>query len=700
MTALRPAQMNVIGNKTFKLRTLSAVIMGLCVGGQAFAETNNKNEANSEEGTISVVTVIGEKTERSIYDTGSSVEVFDEDRINTTPGATEIDDLLQLTPNIVDPGQGNHLPSVRGIDGSGPAIAAVASFGGTASRISLSMDGRSLTYSELAFGPRSLWDIQQVEVYLGPQSYAQGRSASGGAIVVKSKDPTFHFESAVKGAVGEQDYTQTAAMISAPIIEDELAFRLSVDQQKRRSHVDLPSYDPVGDPRRVEMTTARAKFLYEPSALPGFKTKFTVAHMDTRAPQSEAEPVSTYNRPIYETKSTSNIWDISYDINDNITFENSVIYTEYKYDRLTDSAAKQDFYTKGKEFQLEQLVRIVSDDRKLSSLYGLRYFRSNHDDLFSTVLPFPPPVGPLAIDAPMTDAATTTSAFAEVTYAVNPKLDITAAGRLETETKKRYANVKFFLTDTLDYDETETVFLPKVDIAYKPESNQTIGFKVAKGYNSGAGSLAFKQGGGPMIPYSFDSETVWNYELYTRHSMNDGTLELTSNVFYNDFKDMQVLQARANNYVFVENIGGANTYGAELGSRWLATSDLEFFANLGLLKTSYKESELLGGKTKELARAPKATASFGGLYTFADGFELSGNANYTGDYFSDIENTEKTKIASYWAANAQLAYVFDGGRAALFASNLFDSQKETFYFRGETTKQAPRQIGASVELHF
>lgn len=119
MTALRPAQMNVIGNKTFKLRTLSAVIMGLCVGGQAFAETNNKNEANSEEGTISVVTVIGEKTERSIYDTGSSVEVYDEDRINTTPGATEVADLLQITPNIVDTGKGNSLPTIRGLDGSG-----------------------------------------------------------------------------------------------------------------------------------------------------------------------------------------------------------------------------------------------------------------------------------------------------------------------------------------------------------------------------------------------------------------------------------------------------------------------------------------------------------------------------------------------------------------------------------------------------
>ncbi|CCN36983.1 Vibriobactin receptor [Vibrio nigripulchritudo SO65] len=700
MTALRPARMNVPGNKTFKMRTLSAVIMGLCVGGQAFAETNNNNDAATQDGTISVVTVIGEKTERSIYNTGSSVEVFDEDRINTTPGATEVDDLLQLTPNIVDSGQGNNLPAIRGVDGSGPSIGGLASFAGTAPRINLSIDGRSLTYSELTFGPRSLWDMQQAEVYLGPQSYAQGRSASAGAIVIKSKDPTYHFESAVKGAIAEQNYTQTAAMISAPIVEDELAFRLSVDQQKRKTHVDLATYDPVGDARRIEMTTARGKFLYEPSSVPGFKTTFTVTRMDTRSPQSEHEVGEIYgaNRAIYETYSTSGMWDVSYVINDNITFENNVGYTKFGYDRVTDptGGAQQDFYTDGKEIQLEQLVRISSDDRKLNSLYGLRYFRTNQDDTYATARG----------DAPMTDATTVTSAFAEITYAVAPQVDVTVAGRLETERKTRKVELL-----KLDHDESATVFLPKFDIAYKPEANQTFGFKVAKGYNSGAAGLSFYtkripkgQPPKPMIPYAYDSEFVWNYELYTRHRLNDGTLELTSNIFYNDYQDMQVQQLRSDFYAIVENIDGAKTYGAEVGSRWLATSDLEFFANLGLLKTSYTETEAQGGKTKELPRAPLATASLGGLYTFAEGFELSGNASYTGDYFSDLANTKGTKVDSYWIANAQLAYVFDGGRAALFAQNLFDSDAKTSSVasgsKDDPLRLAPRQIGASIELHF
>lgn len=314
MTAFRPVAVNELGNSRFKRRTLSLVIMGFCVSGQAFAAANKNNETTvSEDKTIFEVTVYGEKIERSIYDTGSSVHVYDEDRIASTPGASEVDDLLQLIPNIVDSGQGNNLPSIRGVDGSGPSFGGLAAFGGSMPRLNLSIDGRSLSYSEVAFGPRSLWDMQQAEVYLGPQSYVQGRNASAGAIVLKSNDPTYDFESKVKAAIGQQDYSQTAAVISAPILEDQLAFRLSVDQQKRSSYADLTSYEPVGDPNRIEMTTARGKFLLEPEGLPGFKTTLTIAHMDTIGPQSESQQTNI-NRAIYKTQSTSGIWDVSYDL--------------------------------------------------------------------------------------------------------------------------------------------------------------------------------------------------------------------------------------------------------------------------------------------------------------------------------------------------------------------------------------------------
>lgn len=688
MLALRPVPMNELENKTFKLRTLSALIMGLSISGQAFAETNNNNQNDVEgEPTLDVITVYGEKVERSIYDTASSVRVYDEDQISETPGATEIDDLLELTPNIVDSGSGNNLPTIRGVDGSGPSIGGLAAFGGSLPRLNISIDGRSLGYSEAAFGPRSVWDMKQVEVYLGPQSYVQGRNASAGAVVLKSNDPTYDFETKVKAGAGQQGYSQTAAVISAPIIEDQLAFRLSVDQQKRSSYANLTSYEPVGDPNRIEMTSARGKFLLEPASMPRLSTTLTIAHMDNIGPQSESEQGAD-KRAVYESDSTSGIWDLSYEISDTLVFENHLAYTDLAYKRTSDPAAfrgKIDINSEGREFQVEPIIRFNSADDKVSSLAGLRYFDSNDDESYEET----------GLSTPMKGENTTVSAFAEVSYAVIPSLELLAAGRFEREKRKRFIDSPWY---GLDYDETSSVFLPKLEVAYKPQRAHTVGVRAAKGFTPGGAGLGFNGVNfAGFTPYTYENEFVWNYELFTRNRVLDDSLELTSNIFYNDFENYQVLETTANGDVSINNVDKAKTYGAELGSRWFTTTDLQLLASVGLLKTSFKDTD---NEIKELPRAPSFTANLGVLYTLGDHFEFSGNANYKGAYFSDVENTDSQKIDPYWVANAQVAYVFTNGRFSLYASNLFDSQKDTYNFQGEITKQAPRQIGGSVELYF
>ena len=61
-----------------------------------------------------------------------------------------------------------------------------------------------------------------------------------------SNDPTQEWEGVAKLNMGNHRLAQTAALISGPVVKDELAFRLSVDHQQRETAVDLPHYDPVG----------------------------------------------------------------------------------------------------------------------------------------------------------------------------------------------------------------------------------------------------------------------------------------------------------------------------------------------------------------------------------------------------------------------------------------------------------------------
>jgi hypothetical protein len=62
-------------------------------------------------------------------------------------------------------------------------------------------------------------------------------------------------------------------MASGPLIDEQLAFRVSVDRQRRRSDINLPAYTPVGDPREVQTTNARAKLLLNPAGLRKLTTK-------------------------------------------------------------------------------------------------------------------------------------------------------------------------------------------------------------------------------------------------------------------------------------------------------------------------------------------------------------------------------------------------------------------------------------------
>lgn len=639
---------------------------------------------------LSEVVVTGEKSARSLHDTSSSVEIYDAARIESLAGVGGVKELLQQTANVLDVGIGNDLPTVRGVDGSGPARGAYAFLGGTRPRLNLSVDGRSLTYNELAFGPQSVWDVAQMEVFRGPQSHVQGRNAIAGAVVLSSRDPSFFWEGAVKGGIGEQGSSQTAAMISGPLVENELAFRVSVDRQKRESFVDMVSYDPVGNPREIETTTARAKLLFKPGALPGLSTMLSVNHYDSRAPQNETlvpppekqSPRFSPYRPVFETESTSGIWDINWEISEGLTLENKLIYTDFSNNRLTLPTI-QYANIDGHEFQVEPLLRFRSDS--VRGLAGLRYFHSSQDEFVN-----------LYGGSTFVDETTTAAAFAELTYALRPELDLTLSGRLEREERQRQGGSS---TVRVDFDETYTTFLPKLNLAWKPVAGHTLGASVARGYNAGGVGITF---GTPVLTYAYEPEYVWNYELYSRHRLLDGRLELTANIFFNDYKDMQ-LPYYVGTSAIIRNAAKAETYGAELGARWLASRDLELFASLGLLKTEIKRFAESGVEGNELARAPSYTANLGATWKLLRGLELSGNVMFSDSYYSYFDNDSRGKIPAYWVANTQLAYNFKGGRAALFVHNLFDSDKWLMVVDNDVTSpvvQRPRMVGASLELAF
>ena len=678
-------------------------LIGLCLM-SAYSFSTHAEE-NKQTTVLDEVTVTGEKFERSQSSTSSSTSVVTAEQLKREANLLSATQLLKRDVNILDTGLGNDLPTVRGVDGSGPAVGAVAFFAGSRPRLNMQIDGRTSSYNELAFGTKSLWDMKQVEIYRGAQSYAQGRNAIAGAVVMTSNDPTQEWEGAAKLNMGNHRLAQTAALISGPVVKDELAFRLSVDHQQRETSVDLPHYDPVGNPRWFKATNTRAKLLWTPSALPDLYSRLTFNHLNARAPQSETElqpnsPRYTPERPVFQTRSASTIWDIGYQLSEHWKWENKLVYTHFIHDRKTTSPfntalppnrrgvpARVD----GNEFQIEPIVKYESE--KYRGLFGLFYFNAKQDE---SVTMLNGRIARSPITTNFNDKTKTKAAFGEITFTPDIPFELTLSARYEQEHHQRKGKSAMF---SINRDKKYNVFLPKADIAWKINDDQRLGFKVGKGYNPGGAGVTF---GVPYTSYEYDAEYVWNYELYHRWTSADKRLRINSNLFYNDYKDMQLPFTLGPNSIVIRNADKVVTYGAEINTEWQATEKLALNAGIGMLKTDikrYPNSSIEGNK---LARAPSFSGKVGANYRLLDHLEIGTNYSYNSSYYSTADNLANGKVGHYDQLDVYLAYDFKHARITLYADNVLNSRKDILLVprSGDITRQPERQIGLSTELRF
>ena len=520
-----------------------------------------------------------------------------------------------------------------------------------------------------------------------------------------SNDPTQEWEGAAKLNMGKHRLTQTAALISGPVVKDELAFRLSVDHQQRETAVDLPHYDPVGNPRWFKATNTRAKLLWTPSALPDLYSRLTFNHLNARAPQSETElqpnsPRYTPERPVFQTRSASTIWDIGYQLSEHWKWENKLVYTQFIHDRKTTSPfntvlppnrrgvpARVD----GNEFQIEPIVKYESE--KYRGLFGLFYFNAKQDD---SVTMLNGRIARTPITTNFNDKTKTKAAFGEITFTPDIPFELTLSARYEEEHHQRKGKSAMF---SINRDKKYNVFLPKADIAWKINDDQRLGFKVGKGYNPGGAGVTF---GVPYTSYEYDAEYVWNYELYHRWTSADKRLRINSNLFYNDYKDMQLPFTLGPNSIVIRNADKVVTYGAEINTEWQATEKLALNAGIGMLKTDIKRYPNSGIEGNKLARAPSFSGKVGANYRLLDHLEIGTNYSYNSSYYSTADNLANGKVGHYDQLDVYLAYDFKHARITLYADNVLNSRKDILLVprSGDITRQPERQIGLSTELRF
>ena len=126
--------------------------------------------------------------------------VLDEERLEKSQTA-HIHDVLASTPNLFVEGK-SELPTLRGVQGPGPGGSALTALSGALPRLAFVIDGVTRPAAIPFSSGSSLWDVEQVEVFRGPQSLLRGRSAIGGAIILQTRKPTFEPEAALQVGAG------------------------------------------------------------------------------------------------------------------------------------------------------------------------------------------------------------------------------------------------------------------------------------------------------------------------------------------------------------------------------------------------------------------------------------------------------------------------------------------------------------------
>ncbi|WP_147112398.1 TonB-dependent receptor [Tateyamaria sp. syn59] len=685
--------------------------------------------AQSSDDAVDLGTLIlGELQTRSVQDSSTSAVVESGEELEKR-GDVDIYDVVERAPNVSTT-FGNKGFVLRGIQTNG----AVNNVQLNGTLVSVQVDGVALNnYQSTFFGPYSTWDVGQVEILRGPQSTQQGRNALAGAVIINTRDPEFFKEYRFRAEVGSRNTQRLAFAINEPL-SDTVAVRFTAETNSTDGYVrSEPRDDNEYDARDYE--AYRAKLRWRPSDR--FDAVLEYSYTDSTGGEDyvrEAERVSFDTADAVEGSVHQN-WGLStrYDINGFWTLETQTNFYDQDYTRLEGSVKPfqpgesfRDFSGDSQTF--EQDIQFKYESERVQGVFGLFYTktedsRPSRTDTDLTLLGFPG----------FSDFRNEEFTTEVRNFAIYGEADIALADRLTLTIGARYDTEEFKFAQSVDFgpllngaagipdiglttgEKSFEAFLPKVGLTYDIDPDQSVSFTVQRGYRAGGVSSNFVE---TLIPgenflSEYDPEYSNNFELAYRGSFNNDRLRVAGNLFYTDWKDMQISVPGTQTGTPLDplfnfdtvNAAKAELYGFELSVEAEPTDQLELFGNVGYTKTEFK-SFISGSDDftgNEFPFAPDWTASIGGRYTWDSGFSLAVDASYKAASFQDNANTYKDD--SRWLVNAHATYpINDNLTAGIYARNLFDEDYATARFQSADPTiirvGEPRTIGAYIQAEF
>ena len=565
----------------------------------------------------------------------------------------------------------------------------------------------------------TLFDIEQVEIFRGPQGTLYGANALAGLINVISRAPSPKFGGSVMLDAG-QFYSRGIGVAVTGPLHEKLQARLALRAYQDDGFIDNAFLGRDNTAQRDE-ETLRGKLRWTPAD--GSEVDITLGRL---ASENGYDNFSLDNNRVTLSDNPGRDWQSSHfgsvrwsaDLAPEWRLTASAGHAksdiDYGYDEdWTFAGFHADGYSSTDRYQRDRRtstldVRLLANDLIggahgspgwVLGLFGL----TQSVDLERTYT---------FLDAPYRSAREVNriALYGEADW---PLWD---ALRLRVGLRGERHDAEFTDSDGSRFSPTDKVLGGRIQLEFSFAGDGVIHGGVARGYKAGGFNTD-----GTLDPdlREFAPEALWNAEIGWRQRWGAGRVSTQASLFYMWRDDVQIdtsiVRERANGSSEFIDFTGNGARGTNAGLEFQVAArlseDLTIFANLGLLDTAFKDyingagADLSG---REQAQAPRYQLYAGAEYRpFPRWFtrvDLEARDAY---FFSDSHDLRSD---AYELVHASLGYESRRWSVKLWVRNLTDEDMPVrgFFFgndprdgykaRGFTQLGAPRHAGVTMSV--
>ncbi len=650
-------------------------------------------------------------------------------------GARDLNDVAPMVASLgmTDLGPGRDKIFVRGLADS-------ALTGQVQSTVGIYLDGARITYNAPDPDLR-LVDVRRVEVLRGPQGALYGAGSIGGILHIVTNRPQLQtyaaeLDSSVSATVGGAPGWSVDGMLNLPLAPGKLALRVVAYDEVQGGYVDDVRLG-LSNLNEVRRRGLRAQARWQAS----LDWSLTLGVVRQRLDSSDTH----YAEPALGGRLRANFLREPHD-NDflqasaelagrfgwgEITATSSVL--RHDFDSRYDASLALPLFAPGAgirpspyddtnraELLVNEVTAASPETGRLRWLLGA--FQNVGDNNSSADLraPLGPDGSTVAVYTERRyDLVRELALYGQVSYALTPKLTLTAGGRGFRSSVKTRSHVSLPLegaSNAFTGKTSASGFAPQVVLRYAPNDGMAFYLQASEGYRSGGFNTAglpgqlFAGPGAPDEPHRrYAGDELWNYEAGAKLTLLDGMARVRAAAFYMVWKNVQSDQLLPNGLPYTTNIGDGRDLGVE------AEADVEPDAHWRIrLNGTFADPELTRPAPAFVARpdnglpgAPRFSASASAAYQRPAlgkiDLRLQAAIAYVGPSHVTLDGATSAPMGNYATGRFSAALVSPGWSLTAFLNTPFEGGNtfafgNPFTFRVIAQSTPPRPTTAGLRL--